>query len=233
MSTPAKYREREPPASGLRATDPGLDGLPSDPGDGYAVAMHLALESCRKVVRQADGYAFHTRMLAATIGRRGRKPRSLSSSPRPLRGPCAPAWRQSGIGVTMHRGAVPGVDFVSTLNVPGDGLLAVDQRRGRTSGPARRGTGWQESQPGDREVRRQLRLVLRNSGLPPSGDLADLRRKLGLRRGDVLAVRLTGGSILLTPAVVNPVELYTDERIAEFGRNADLAANELAAARRT
>lgn len=36
-----------------------------------------------------------------------------------------------------------------------------------------RGTGWQESQPGDREVRRQLRLVLKNSGLPPSGDLYD------------------------------------------------------------
>lgn len=36
-----------------------------------------------------------------------------------------------------------------------------------------RGTGWQDSQPGDREVRRQLRLVLRNSGLPPSGELYD------------------------------------------------------------
>jgi type I restriction enzyme R subunit len=36
-----------------------------------------------------------------------------------------------------------------------------------------RGTGWQESQPGDREVRRQLRVVLRDSGLPPSGDLYD------------------------------------------------------------
>jgi type I restriction enzyme R subunit len=36
-----------------------------------------------------------------------------------------------------------------------------------------RGTGWQESQPGDREVRRQLRLVLKNSGLPPTGDLYD------------------------------------------------------------
>jgi type I restriction enzyme R subunit len=36
-----------------------------------------------------------------------------------------------------------------------------------------RGTGWQESQPGDRDVRRQLRLVLRNSGLPPTGDLYD------------------------------------------------------------
>ncbi len=36
-----------------------------------------------------------------------------------------------------------------------------------------RGTGWQESQPGDREVRRQLRLVLNSSGLPPSGELYD------------------------------------------------------------
>jgi len=36
-----------------------------------------------------------------------------------------------------------------------------------------RGTGWQESQPGDREVRRQLRLVLKNAGLPPTGDLYD------------------------------------------------------------
>jgi type I restriction enzyme R subunit len=36
-----------------------------------------------------------------------------------------------------------------------------------------RGTRWQESQPGDREVRRQLRLILKNSALPPSGDLYD------------------------------------------------------------
>ena len=36
-----------------------------------------------------------------------------------------------------------------------------------------RGSRWQESQPGDREVRRQLRLVLKNNGLPPSGDLFD------------------------------------------------------------
>ena len=34
-----------------------------------------------------------------------------------------------------------------------------------------RGTRWQKSQPGDREVRRQLRLVLRSSGLPPVGQL--------------------------------------------------------------
>jgi len=36
-----------------------------------------------------------------------------------------------------------------------------------------RGTKWQESQPGDREVRRLLRLLLRNSGLPPTGQLYD------------------------------------------------------------
>ncbi|MFN8620616.1 MAG: HsdR family type I site-specific deoxyribonuclease [Chloroflexota bacterium] len=36
-----------------------------------------------------------------------------------------------------------------------------------------RGSRWQESQPGDREVRQQLRLILRNAGLPPSGELYD------------------------------------------------------------
>ena len=36
-----------------------------------------------------------------------------------------------------------------------------------------RGSRWQESQPGDRDVRRQLRLILRNSGLPPAGELYD------------------------------------------------------------
>jgi type I restriction enzyme R subunit len=36
-----------------------------------------------------------------------------------------------------------------------------------------RDTGWQTSQPGDREVRRQLRLALKNNGLPPQGDLFD------------------------------------------------------------
>lgn len=36
-----------------------------------------------------------------------------------------------------------------------------------------RGTGWQGSQPGDREVRRQLRLILKGNGLPPAGELYD------------------------------------------------------------
>ncbi|MHB8290524.1 MAG: hypothetical protein ACYDEY_15075 [Acidimicrobiales bacterium] len=36
-----------------------------------------------------------------------------------------------------------------------------------------RHTGWQTSQPGDREVRVQLRLVLKNNRLPPQGALFD------------------------------------------------------------
>jgi hypothetical protein len=35
------------------------------------------------------------------------------------------AWRQGGIGVTMHRGALPVVELVSALNLAGDGLLVV------------------------------------------------------------------------------------------------------------
>ena len=36
-----------------------------------------------------------------------------------------------------------------------------------------RGTGWQENQPGDREVRRQIRLVSATNALPPAGELYD------------------------------------------------------------
>lgn len=36
-----------------------------------------------------------------------------------------------------------------------------------------RGTGWQTSAPGDRLVRQELRLILKNSGLPHSGELFD------------------------------------------------------------
>ena len=34
-------------------------------------------------------------------------------------------------------------------------------------------TGWQASQPGDKEVRRHLRLILKEYGLPPTGELFD------------------------------------------------------------
>ena len=36
-----------------------------------------------------------------------------------------------------------------------------------------RGTGWQASHPGDREVRVQIRKVLRAHGLPASGEVFD------------------------------------------------------------
>lgn len=61
---------------------------------------------------------------------------------------------------------------------------------------------------------------------------AAVRRRLGLEEGDVLAVRVSGASIVLTPTVVTPVELYTEERLAEFERGAELTGGELAAARR-
>lgn len=61
---------------------------------------------------------------------------------------------------------------------------------------------------------------------------AEVRRKLGLEEGDVLTVRLSGRSIVLTPAVLTPIELYSDERMAEFERGARLTEDELAAAQR-
>jgi type I restriction enzyme R subunit len=36
-----------------------------------------------------------------------------------------------------------------------------------------RGTGWQDSQPNDRKVRQEIRLILRNNGLPVEGELFD------------------------------------------------------------
>jgi len=58
-----------------------------------------------------------------------------------------------------------------------------------------------------------------------------VRRRLGLEEGDVLTVELSGRSIVLTPAVVSPIELYTDERIAEFAAAAALAPAEAERAR--
>lgn len=59
---------------------------------------------------------------------------------------------------------------------------------------------------------------------------ARIRKELGLREGDVLRVRLVDGSIQLTPAAVMPIELYTEERIAEFLAAAEMTDEELAAA---
>lgn len=54
-----------------------------------------------------------------------------------------------------------------------------------------------------------------------------IRKELGLREGDVLRVRVVGGSIQLTPATLMPIELYTEERIAEFMAAAQLSDEEL------
>ncbi len=53
-----------------------------------------------------------------------------------------------------------------------------------------------------------------------------LRRALGLDKGGVVMAELESGAIVLRPAVAFPIEIYSDERIAEF----DAAEAELKAA---
>jgi AbrB family looped-hinge helix DNA binding protein len=43
-----------------------------------------------------------------------------------------------------------------------------------------------------------------------------IRKALGLEKGGVVLADLTNDGIVLRPAVAFPIELYTDERIAEF-----------------
>lgn len=61
---------------------------------------------------------------------------------------------------------------------------------------------------------------------------ADVRKALGLKPGDTLVVRLEAGRIVLEPAVVLPVEIYSDERLAEFEESAQVSDEMLAAFRR-
>lgn len=60
----------------------------------------------------------------------------------------------------------------------------------------------------------------------------EVRKALSLKPGDPLVVRVEGGKIVLEPAVVSPVELYTEERFAEFAREAEMTPQELEEARR-
>jgi len=53
---------------------------------------------------------------------------------------------------------------------------------------------------------------------------AKLRQSLGLKADDQLIAETVPGGLLLRPAVTLPVEMYTEERIAEF----DAAEAELA-----
>lgn len=60
-----------------------------------------------------------------------------------------------------------------------------------------------------------LKLSARSSLTLPQG----LRKRYGLKPNDVLVVEPTAEGILLKPAVVTPIELYSDERLAEFEQN--------------
>jgi AbrB family looped-hinge helix DNA binding protein len=55
---------------------------------------------------------------------------------------------------------------------------------------------------------------------------AALRRAFGLKAGEELIAEDTPEGILLRPAVSVPIEIYTEERIAEFMRD-DVAIEDL------
>ncbi len=56
-----------------------------------------------------------------------------------------------------------------------------------------------------------------------------VRKKLGLSKGDMLAVVEKDGQIILSPVSVLPVKMYTDTEIAEWDEENDLTADEAAA----
>jgi len=47
---------------------------------------------------------------------------------------------------------------------------------------------------------------------------AKLRQSLGIKADDQLIAETTPEGLLLRPAVTLPIEMYTDERVAEFDR---------------
>lgn len=63
-----------------------------------------------------------------------------------------------------------------------------------------------------------LLVIARSSqGLEPPANPAAILRKLGLAGGSQLIVELApDGAIVLRPASIRPIDIYTDERIAEF-----------------
>lgn len=72
--------------------------------------------------------------------------------------------------------------------------------------------------------------------LSPRGQVtlpAALRRALGLRAGDAFRVRIEDGRIVLDPVDVVAIELYDDERVAEFDRASSMSEEELQRARST
>ncbi|WP_215882825.1 AbrB/MazE/SpoVT family DNA-binding domain-containing protein [Acidithiobacillus sulfurivorans] len=66
--------------------------------------------------------------------------------------------------------------------------------------------------------------------ISPRGQItlpADTRKRLGLKPGDTLLIHLEGGRIILDPAVVLPVEIYDEERIAAFAEASAMTQEEL------
>lgn len=61
---------------------------------------------------------------------------------------------------------------------------------------------------------------------------AEVRKAAHIRAGDHLLVRVEDGRIVLEPAVVVPVELYSEDRIREFATEANMSPEELEIARK-
>ena len=50
---------------------------------------------------------------------------------------------------------------------------------------------------------------------------ARMRESLGLKANDELIIETTRQGLLLRPAVTVPIEVYTEQRIAEFAKDED------------
>lgn len=61
----------------------------------------------------------------------------------------------------------------------------------------------------------------------------ELRAKLGIEEGGVVMVEESALGIHLRPAIACPVEIYTDERIAEFDKEDSELGRHLATGGRT
>ena len=71
--------------------------------------------------------------------------------------------------------------------------------------------------------------------LSPRGQITlpgPVRKALGLEPGDNLVVSVDGGRAVIEPAVVVPIERYTEERTREFTEAARMTPEEVRRARR-
>jgi antitoxin PrlF len=71
--------------------------------------------------------------------------------------------------------------------------------------------------------------------LSPRGQITlprPVRKALGLEPGDNLVLSVDGERVVIEPAVVVPIERYTEERTKEFGEAARMSPDEIRKARR-